>query len=229
MKSDIAEIKEAVSTIRKAFDMARERASSTQKVTVRLDTSSSDDFALGSPTAPITIMEFFDFQCGFCAKFHKTTFREIKQKLIDTGKVRIVFRDYILSMHAMAAQASAIAACAQEQGKYMEMHDNLFAEPELLAQAKFQDLVEKVPGLDIAKMEQCVQRPEHKVAIGDDGPIPSLESQGDMAEGERMGVVGTPAFVIGKTVQPGEEFDGVFIRGDQEYSVFEGAIAQLLK
>lgn len=227
MKTDIAEIKESVRTIRKAFDMAREKASAVQKVSARLDSSSEDDFVMGRPDAPITIMEFFDFQCGFCAKFHKTTFKELKRTLIDTGKVRFIFRDYVLSMHAMAAQAASIASCAKDQGKYLEMHVALFEEPELLGQAKFQEIVDKVPGIDLKKLDACLQLPEHQVLIGDEGPVPSPEVQADMQEAERFGVMGTPAFIIGKTVQAGQDFDAAFVRGDQELSVFQSAIAQV--
>ncbi|MBN8548597.1 MAG: DsbA family protein [Deltaproteobacteria bacterium] len=229
MRSDVAEIKDSVAYIRKAFEQAREKSAPVQKQSTKLDSSSSDDFVMGSPDAPITIMEFFDFQCGFCAKFNKTTFPQIKKQYIDTGKVRFVFRDYILSMHAMAVQAASLATCAQRQGKYFEMHEVLFENPELLGQAKFQDLVMKVPSIDIEKMEACLQEPDLRVDITDDGPQPSVEARADMVEGDRIGVMGTPAFFIGKTVPPGQEMSGVFIRGDQEFKVFQNAISDLLK
>lgn len=229
MQKDLAEVKDSVTFVRKAFEQAREKSAPVQKQTVKLDRSSADDFALGNPDAPVTIMEFFDYQCGFCAKFNKTTFPQIKKNYIDTGKVRFVFRDYILSMHAMAGQAASLATCAQRQNKYFEMHEVLFENPELLGQAKFQDLATKVQGLDLAQLETCLQEPDLKVEIGEEGPQPSIEAQADMAEGDRIGVVGTPAFFIGKTVPAGQEMSGVFVRGDQEFKVFQGALADMLK
>lgn len=230
MQSDLAEVKESVTFIRKAFETAREKSAPVQKQSVKLDTSSSDDFSIGSADAPITIMEFFDYQCGFCAKFNKTTFPLIKKQYIDTGKVRFIYRDYILSMHAMAGQAASLATCAQRQNKFHEMHEVLFGNPELLGQAKFQELAEKVPGIDMANLEACLQSPELRVEIDPEaGPQPSAEAQADMAEGERIGVMGTPAFFIGKTTPPGQEMKGVFVRGDQEFKVFQSAIADLLK
>lgn len=229
MQSDISEIKESVAVIRKAFDQAREKSAPVQKFSVKLDKSSEDDFALGRPDAPITIMEFFDFQCGFCAKFNKTTFRQIRKEYIDTGKVRFVFRDFTLSMHEMAAQAASLATCAQKQGKYLEMHEALFNNPQLLGEAKFDQIARMISGLDPGKFEECLQRPEYTVEMTDEGPQPSPEVQADMKEAERLGVMGTPAFFIGKTVGPGEEMSGVSVRGDQDYSVFENAISQALK
>ena len=229
LRSDMAEVKESMAFVRKAFEQAREKSAPVKKQSVKLDTSSSDDFVMGRADAPVTIMEFFDYQCGFCAKFNKVTFPQIKRDYIDTGKVRFVFRDYILSMHAMAAQASSLAACAQKQGKYLEMHEVLFENPELLGQAKFQDLAMKVPGLDLEKMNACLADPHLKVDIGEEGPLPSPEAQADMDEGERIGVMGTPAFFLGKTVPAGQEMSGIFIRGDQEFKVFQSALAEILK
>jgi protein-disulfide isomerase len=229
LQADVTEIKASVQFIKKAFEHAREKAGPVQKASVVLDQSSSDDFTLGSADAPVTIMAFIDFQCGFCAKFSKTTFRELRGEYIDTGKVRYIFRDYPLSSHPMAPQAASLANCAAAQGKYMEMHDVLFENPDLLGEAKFKDLVQKVAGLDIRVFESCLQSPEHDVKLGTEGPEPSQEVRADMKEAARIGVQGTPAFLIGKTVPPGKEMSGSFIRGDQEHTIFEAAILQALE
>jgi protein-disulfide isomerase len=229
LQADVAEIKESVTYIKKAFEGAREKSSPVQKASLKLSASSENDFALGRPDAPITMMEFFDYQCGFCAKFNKATFPLLKRDYIDTGRVRFIFRDYPLSIHAMASQAGAITACAQQQGKFMEMHEAFFDSPELLGQAKFAEIVNRVPGINLAKLDECLALPENQVEVSEEGPQPSPEQRADMADGDQIGVAGTPAFFVGKTVASGQEMSGVFIRGDQEYSFYQNAIESLNK
>ena len=86
-----------------------------------------DDHILGDSDAPITVVEFSDFQCPFCARFHTETFGLLKQNYIDTGKIRFVYKDYPLGFHQFAQKASETAECAGEQDKFWEMHEKLFA------------------------------------------------------------------------------------------------------
>src|SRR3989338_7560389 len=83
--------------------------------------SADNDAVQGSASAPITIIEFSDFQCPFCGRFYDQTLSQIKKDYIDTGKVKLVFRDFPLSFHPNAQKASESAECAKEQGKYWEM------------------------------------------------------------------------------------------------------------
>src|SRR5277367_6195365 len=80
-------------------------------------------YSLGRDDAPVTVVEFADYQCPFCRKFHSETFAEIKKNYIDTGKVRYVSRDLPLDFHPNAAPAAQAARCAGEQHKFWEMHD----------------------------------------------------------------------------------------------------------
>ena len=85
-----------------------------------------DDPVLGDPNAKVTIIAFEDFQCPFCERFDTQTFPQLKSQYIDTGKAKFIFRDFPLSFHQNADNAANTAECANEQGKFWQMHDKLF-------------------------------------------------------------------------------------------------------
>ena len=136
----------------------------------RAQVSADDDAVKGSADAPVTIIEFSDFQCPFCARFYSQTLGEIDDKYIKTGKVKLVFRDFPLSFHQNAQKAAEAAECAEEQGKFWEMHDKLFAK----------DL-----GLDSAKFDECLVSDKY-----------ASEVQKDFKDGQGAGISGTPSFFI---------------------------------
>src|SRR6266852_9091619 len=84
-------------------------------------------YALGRPDAPVTLVEFGDFQCGFCKRFHSDAYGELKRNYIDTGKVRFVSRDLPLEFHPYAMKAAEAARCAGDQQKYWELRDALYS------------------------------------------------------------------------------------------------------
>ena len=84
-------------------------------------------YSLGRPDAPVTLVEFGDYQCPFCKQFHTTAYSDLKKNYIDTGKVRFVSRDLPLEFHPFALRAAEAARCAGDQGKYWEMRDALYA------------------------------------------------------------------------------------------------------
>jgi protein-disulfide isomerase len=90
---------------------------------------------LGQESAPVTWVEFSDYQCPFCAKLYQQGEAQVKTNYIDTGKVKLYFRDFPLSFHPQALPASMAAACANEQGKYWEMHGKLFNDQTASSQA----------------------------------------------------------------------------------------------
>ena len=99
----------------------------TKQPNVPLKISTDNDPVIGKLDAPITIIEFSDFQCPFCAKFHIDTLPSIMNEYIKNGQVKLVFRDFpIQSIHPNALPASVAAECANEQGKFKEMHDIFF-------------------------------------------------------------------------------------------------------
>ena len=152
----------------------------------------------GGPKAPITIVEFSDYQCPFCKRAEDSV-----NKVMQTygNKIRLVYRNYPLPMHSMARPAAEAAACANEQGKFWEYHAKLFDNQSGLSEDKFKQLATDV-GLDAAKFDDCRQKKPFKDKIDQ-----------DVADGSKVGVSGTPAFFINGRMlsgaQPFEKFKEV--------------------
>jgi len=166
-----------------------------------VDISVDDDAIKGNPGAPVTIIEFSDYECPFCGRHVQDTLSKIMTEYVDTGKVRIVFRDYPLSFHQKAQKAAEAAECAGEQGKYWEMHDILFANQEALEIDDLKGYAAEI-GLNTADFDACL-----------DSGIMADEVAKDMADGQAAGVQGTPAsFINGKLISgafPFEEFQKI--------------------
>jgi protein-disulfide isomerase len=160
----------------------------------------------GDPDAPITIIEFSDYECPFCARFYVQTLSLIDEEYIKTGKVNLVYRDFPLSIHPNAQKAAEAAECAGEQGKYYEMHDILFENGANGGVAGYKVYASQI-GLNLAEFNECL-----------DSGVMAAEVQKDFEEGQQYGVQGTPAFFI----------NGKFISGAQPFSVFQQEIDALL-
>ncbi|MBI4162891.1 MAG: DsbA family protein [Candidatus Aenigmarchaeota archaeon] len=192
-----------------------QQAQPTQQQQVQQPTvaaSPDDDPVIGDANAKVTIIEFSDFQCPFCGRFYDQTLGQIKKDYIDTGKAKLVFRDFPLSFHPNAQKASETAECAKEQNKFWEMHDTLFTKQgewssldSAAASAKFKEYAKSV-GLTTA-FDSCL----------DTGKT-AAEVQKDFTDGSGYGVSGTPTFYI----------NGKELVGAQPYSVFKQAIDQAL-
>jgi protein-disulfide isomerase len=171
---------------------------------------------LGRASAPVTIVEFSDYQCPFCQRYFITTFPALKRDYIDTGKVRYVFRDYPLDqLHPYARKAAEAAHCAGEQAKYWEMHDVLFRNQKALAPAQLPEYARTV-GMDGAKFDRCLSSGRHASRV----------EQG-ITDGAAAGVQGTPGFVVGET-KAGGVVEGTPIRGAQSLDAFRRIIDQTL-
>ncbi|MEW5896813.1 MAG: DsbA family protein [Nanoarchaeota archaeon] len=166
-----------------------------------------DDAVKGDKNAPVTIVEFSDYQCPFCQKFYTETFPQIEEKYIKTGKVKFVYRDFPLNFHQNAQKAAEAAECAGEQGKYYEMHNKLFEEGVDGGIDAFKQYAQDLK-LDIAKFNQCLDSGKMKTEV-----------QKDLQDGQSLGVSGTPAFFI----------NGKEVVGAQPFSVFGQIIEQELK
>jgi protein-disulfide isomerase len=143
--------------------------------------------------APITIVEFSDFQCPFCSRAE-----EVVNRVMDTykGKIRLVYRDYPLPFHGDAQKASEAALCAGEQGKYWEMHSKLFANQQALTVPQLKDHAKGL-GLDDGKFGSCL-----------DGGAKAKEVAASKKAGDEAGVNGTPAFFInGRLISGAQPFD----------------------
>jgi protein-disulfide isomerase len=172
--------------------------------------------ALGQPGAPVTLVEFSDYQCPFCQRFFLTSLPALKKDYIDTGKVRYVFRDFPLDQaHPEARKAAEAAHCAGEQGKYWEMHNVLFGNQQTLQPPKLSEHARTL-GLDGARFDQCLTSGKHAERV----------SQG-LTDGQAAGVQGTPGFVVAKTT-PGDTVEGTLVVGAQPVEVFRRLIDELL-
>ncbi|MGH7792946.1 MAG: DsbA family protein, partial [Thermodesulfobacteriota bacterium] len=162
--------------------------------------SIDDDPIKGDPKASLTIIEFSDYQCPFCRRFHQEVLPAIQNEYISKGIVRYVFRDYPLAFHQQALPAALAANCAGEQEKYWEMNDFLFENPTKLDIASILSSAKSL-GLNYDEFEKCV-----------DGKKYEAEIQKDMEDAKKYGVSGTPSFFIGKT-EEGKEMTASYIRG----------------
>ncbi|MFA6550051.1 MAG: thioredoxin domain-containing protein [Candidatus Gracilibacteria bacterium] len=149
-----------------------------------------DLVALGSDSAPITVVEFSDFQCPACSGFETQVWPEFKAKFIDTGKVKFYMKNFpLFSIHPQAEKAAEASQCAFEQGKYWEMHDSLYTNVKQWSGNKkaedvFVSLAKKL-SLDEAKFKECLTSNKYQEFV-----VNSLK------EGIAAEVEGTPTFFV---------------------------------
>ena len=216
VKEDIAAIKKALSEIRELLaQRPAPLAPSAQPANVMSKVSVGRSPSLGKPDAPVTVIEFSDYQCPFCQRFSATTLPALRKDYIDTGKVRYVFRDFPLdSIHPQARKAAEAGHCAGEQGKYWEMHDALFKNRALMVdnlKGFARDL-----GLNVDAFNTCL----------DEGKYANVVSE-HQAAGSAVGVTGTPSFFVGKTTADGT-IEAANIKGAQPITAFRLIIDRLL-
>ena len=170
----------------------------------------------GRPEAPLTLVEFSDYQCPFCSNYALATYPLLETEFVTTGKLKAVFVDLPLEqIHRLAFKAAEAAACAADQGKYWEMRDRLFSNQQGLepwtthAQAL---------GLDVARFEECLGRDAH-----------ALEIRKSVTEAGRLGVITTPSFMLGRSDPgSGKVRVTVTLQGARPYTVFKEEIEKLL-
>jgi len=161
------------------------------------DTAGFQGYALGSDSAPIRVTEYADYQCPYCQNYAVVQFPTIKERLIDAGLVQWRFKDFPLDQpHPNARLAAHAAACADDQGRYWQMHDAIFqghptwsVEPN--ATGTFRSYAQRI-GLDVAAYDTCMREARHAGRI-----------EGTRQEGIRLGVGSTPTFIMnGRRYEP---------------------------
>lgn len=162
---------------------------------------------LGSKDAPLTIVQFTDFQCAYCQQFHQQTFPDLKALYIDSGKVRFYSLDLPLDSHPNALLAAQAGQCAAEQGSFWKMHDQMQSHPDRLAPSDLAGYAQGA-GVDIPRFRQCLESGKYKDEI-----LKRIQ------EAKRIGALGTPAFVIGKSTPDGVE--GELVIGAVPLGIFE--------
>ncbi len=174
-----------------------------------------DPMSLGRADAPLMIVEFSDYQCPYCRRFHAEVLPALRQHYIDTGKVRLVFKDLPLAMHREALPAAIAARCAAAEGKFWEMNEALFANQGKLAPELYPRIVASL-GLDAKVFERCQA-----------DPVTTQVVKRDAREAQQFGLTATPSFLIGR--REGERLRIERIgRGFAAYSVFAQELDQLL-
>ena len=149
-------------------------------------------YTMGRPDAPVQILEFADFECPACGNYSVVTEPDVRKRIIEPGLARVTYYDFPLPQHKNTMMASEAAACANDQGKFWEMHDRLFqgqtdwnteatSDPVSVMQGYAKQI-----GLDMDKWRTCVDAHTHQ-----------REIEANKAEGERRQVNQTPTFVIG--------------------------------
>ncbi len=188
-----------------------------------IEVGEDDDPVLGSPDAPITIIEFSDYQCPFCRKFWTETLPSIKKDYIDTGKVKFVYRDFPLDIHPMAVPAAIAAECVREQGRdsaYWKMHDKIFEEQNILDSNNKEGPVRSTVSFTEGNLKQWAKDLGYDIDSCLDSEKFKSEVEKDLAEGSNAGITGTPGFFI----------NGIKIEGALPYSEFKQVIdAELAK
>ena len=169
---------------------------------------------MGAADAPVTVVEFTDYQCPYCLRFTRTTFPLLKSKYIDTGKVRWVALNLPLPFHKDAIKAAQAAHCAGEQGKFWEMRRVLFENPQKL-NVTYLPAHAATLSLDIEAFNACLQSNRHLDEIAQDAK-----------DANAVKLTGTPSFIIGKSAK--DEIFGQIVVGAQPMNKFEAAITAAL-
>lgn len=178
----------------------------------RIAISIGDSPFMGSSNAPVTMIEFSDFQCPFCGRFFSQALPDIEKNYIDSGKVRLVYKHFPLeNLHSNAMAAAIAAECANEQGKFWEYHNTLFENQTSWAQLSAIDTAKAFKqyaselGLDANSFNSCLDSGKYTDKVNK-----------DQKDGSQYGVNGTPTFFIGNDKKGYMELDG-----DQPFSSFK--------
>ena len=178
-----------------------------------IEVSADDDAVLGNPDALVTIIEFSDFQCPYCRRSYNELLPPLKENYIDKGLVSFIYRDYPLDFHADAKKAAEATECAEEQGKFWEMHDAIFEGQNALGNGTvaipYDNLKQYANdlGLDTDQFNQCLDSGKYEDEVTN-----------DLRDGIKYNVSGTPTFFV----------NGQRIVGAQPYSVVSSVIDSLL-
>jgi len=170
---------------------------------------------LGSKNAPFTIVEYTDYQCPFCQRFHVTAFAELKKAYIDTGKVRFFSKDMPLDFHPNAMRAAMAARCAGEQGKFWELRDTMGANPNSLDMEHIVGFAADLK-MDTGALRACIDSGKYKEPV-----------QRDVLEAMKIGANGTPTFVVGRSL--GNGVDGELVVGAMPFQMFDVKLKELSK
>lgn len=171
----------------------------------------------GRADAPLTLIEYSDYTCGYCLKFFKETLPKLQATYIDTGKVKFAYRDYPRADRGVGVEAAVAARCAGAQGQYWAMHDRLFGEGGRLDSGVFKGFAKSL-NLDQNQFGKCFDERRHLESIFQ-----------DRQEANRWGFHGTPGFILMQTVAgPTEKVPAIAIPGAFPFDAFAEEIDRML-
>ena len=219
MKADLDRVKADLEVLKsqmgQVLRMVSQRPQSNAPVApVRVSVAGAP--VLGRADAPVTLIEFSDYQCPFCQRFFATTLPALKKEYVETGKLRYVFLDFPLDqLHPQARRVAEAAHCAGEQGRYWEMHAVFFQNQRALAAQQFAEHAQAA-GIDATKLGLCLASGRHAARVAR-----------SIADGAALGIQATPTFVVGRT-EAGDVVAGSPLRGAQPVDTFRRLIEQAL-
>lgn len=202
-----AQLSQIAEQLKLEADREAEAGSQAPTGVPRAEVRSDDDPVIGANDAPVSVVEFSDFQCPFCKRFFEETLPQIEEEYIKTGKVRLVYRDFPLSFHKQAQLAAEAAECADDQGKFRQLHDQIFQgqaqwSGNSEARGIFAGYAEAI-GLDMEEFNRCLDSGKY-----------TEEVKQDFNDGVEYGVKGTPTFFI----------NGQKLVGAQPFAAFKQVI-----
>jgi protein-disulfide isomerase len=175
--------------------------------------------ALGDEQAKITIVEFADYQCPFCAKFHKETKDSIIQNFVETGKVKFLFKDLIVNDRPndkASTLAAAASYCAAEQGKYWEYNDEVYKNSQgentgWVTKDNLKQFANNIRVPDLMRFSDCVESDKYNTIVNENDSL-----------GKNIGLTSTPTFIFYNGTTP------VAVQGAQPYELFEQIINEMI-
>lgn len=170
-------------------------------------TIADTDPTLGNVDAPVTLIAFEDFECPFCERFSQQTLPLIIDEFVKSGKVRIVWKDFPLSIHSRAQETHEAGRCAWEQDKFWEYHNEIYSNQNNLGTNDLKRYAKNL-GLNESQFTSCLDSGKYTALIRE-----------KISEGTSIGVSGTPSFLI----------NGRLVVGAQPYQTFADIINQAIQ
>lgn len=214
-----ADIQKDLDEIKKLLQQGARAAAPGEPAFVEQEVSIGPSPYKGQANATVTLIEYSDYQCPFCARHYRDVMPTLESEYVDSGKLKYVMRENpITSIHPNAFHASLAALCAGDQGLYWDMHNWLFDNQRELAVDNIKAFAATMD-MDAATFNQCLDDRKHEEQVND-----------DLASGSKLGVRGTPGFVLGLTDpnDPDKAMMVTYIKGAQPLDNFKRAIDELL-
>jgi len=222
MQKDLTEIKALLSKLTSQIPAQKPSQKPAPQQPPQIDVEGiefniGDNPVLGSESSKLIVVEFTDYQCPFCGRYTRETFQEVRKQYVDKGQIRYAVIDQPLPIHPEAPKAAEASHCAEEQGKFWEMHEALMANQDLL---KDLSSYAKALKLNIRQFEDCLNMNKYRDAVNN-----------DMELAKELGVTGVPGFIIGivDETDPRKVKGISMIRGAMPIVAFQQEIDAALK